>query len=203
MALQMVHFLAADLWARKHPEYLDSPEFYLGVTGPDAIYIRDGRDKSHKNEIHLNNWGKLDRQAVLDYWSTRRAPFDVGYGVHVLTDAQWVPRFRTLLPELLLEDGQVNQGIYYNDCFVTDFELLRVEPRLGEIMAMLARSEGPADHPLLEKRVFDAYRDNLIKLYGGPCPRSEPVRYVTAAFVRAFVKDCANLIDELYEEVFP
>ena len=29
MALTMVHLLVADLWARRHPEYLDSPEYYL------------------------------------------------------------------------------------------------------------------------------------------------------------------------------
>ena len=67
MALTMVHLLVADKWAKGHPEYLDSPEYYYGAVAPDAIHIRDGNDKSHKNEIHLNNWGTLHRQDVIDY----------------------------------------------------------------------------------------------------------------------------------------
>ena len=199
----MVHFLAADRWAQGHPEYLDSPEFYLGVAGPDAIFIRDGKDKSHKDEIHLHNWGKLHREPVLDYWREWRGPVDVGYGVHVLTDAQWVPRFRARLPGLLNEDGRVNQELYYNDCFVTDFELLRAEPRLKEIMAMLERAQGPDTHPLLEKWVFDGYRDMLVNLYGGACPRNAPVRLVTTDYVREFARDSVALIEEIYKEAFP
>ena len=64
MALQMVHLLTARLWALAHAEYRDCPEFYLGAISPDAIHIRDGNDKSHKNEIHLNNWRSPDPDRV-------------------------------------------------------------------------------------------------------------------------------------------
>ena len=200
MALQMVHMLVADCWAQRYPEYLDSPEFFLGVTGPDAIYIRDGYDKTHKNEIHLDNWSRLNRQPVIDYWRTWKRPFDVGYGVHVLTDAQWVPRFRERLPQLILPDGKVNQGIYYNDCFVTDFELLHDISRLREIMKLLERAQAPTEHPLLGFHEFDEYRKHLIRLYAGECPRHDPVQYVTADYVMEFVNESSALIDEIFEE---
>ena len=101
MALTMVHLLAADRWAQGRPAYRDCPEFYYGAISPDAVHVRDGYDKSHKNEIHLNNWCELHEDDVLNYWHRRFTPFDVGYGVHVLTDAQWVPRYKQCLPGLL------------------------------------------------------------------------------------------------------
>ena len=66
MAYMMVHLLVARRWAEGHPEFLESPEFYYGAIAPDAIHVRDGNDKSHKNEIHLNNWGRLHEQDVID-----------------------------------------------------------------------------------------------------------------------------------------
>lgn len=202
MALQMVHWLVADRWARRHPEYADSPEFFLGVLGPDAIYIRDGYDKTHKDEIHLHNWGKLHPEPVLEYWQEWRRPFDVGYGVHVLTDAQWVPRFHSRLPGLLLENGRVNQDIYYTDCYLTDFELLRRSPRLREIMEMTMRAEVPESHPLLGFREFDGYRRVIHDIYSGECPRSGAVQWVTPEFIYGFIDDSTALIDELYEKAF-
>lgn len=201
MALTMVHLLVADLWAKGHPEYLDSPEYYYGAVSPDAIHVRDGDDKSHKNEIHLNNWGKLHRQDVVDYWRVRRAPFDVGYGVHVLTDAQWVPRYKRQLPGLLPE-GKLNIHRYYNDTFVTDFALLHGIPRLGEVLDMLEKADTPADHPLLTAHEFSAWRDIILKAYRGECPRNEPVKYIDVPYVRAFADDSIALIDEVYGEAF-
>ena len=52
MALPMVHLLAAWAWAQDKPELKNNPDFYLGTLSPDAIHIRDGNDKSRKNEIH-------------------------------------------------------------------------------------------------------------------------------------------------------
>ena len=98
MALTMVHLLVADRWAEAHPGYRDNPEFYYGAISPDAIHIRDGGDKSRKDEFHLHNWRSLHPDEVIDYWRGRFSPFDVGYGVHVLTDCQWVQRYTRCLP---------------------------------------------------------------------------------------------------------
>ena len=68
MALTMVHLLVAARWAEGYPTYADCPEFYLGAISPDAIHIRDKDDKSHKNEIHLNNWVNPHPEDVIDYW---------------------------------------------------------------------------------------------------------------------------------------
>ena len=154
MALTMVHLLVADLWAQGHPEYLESPEFYYGAISPDAVHIRDGGDKSHKNEIHLNNWISPHPDDVISYWMAHSTPFDIGYGVHVLTDGQWVPRYKEKLPGILRPDGLLNTDIYYNDTFVTDFRLLRAQPRLQRLLDMVAVAETPREHPLLEGYMF-------------------------------------------------
>ena len=201
MALTMVHLLVADLWAKGHPEYLDCPGYYYGAVSPDAIHVRDGNDKSHKNEIHLNNWRALNRQDVIDYWHAHRTPFDVGYGVHVLTDAQWVPRYIKRLPGLL-PGGVLDIPRYYNDTFVTDFALLRDIPRLGEILDMMEGADTPADHPLLTAHEFSAWRDIILKAYRGECPRKDPVRFIDVPYVRAFAEDSIALIDEVYAAAF-
>ena len=199
MALTMVHLLVADKWAKGHPEYLDSPEYYYGAVAPDAIHIRDGNDKSHKNEIHLNNWGTLHRQDVIDYWRARSAPFDIGYGVHVLADAQWVPRYKQRLPEML-PGGRLDIPRYYNDTFVTDFALLRESPRLQRIVDMLEAARAPEDHPLLTREEFDGWRQVILDGYRGECPRHDPVRFITGQYVRAFADDSLALIEDVYRE---
>ena len=200
MALTMVHLLAADRWAEAHGQYANSPEFYLGVISPDAIHVRDHDDKSHKDEIHLHNWRSPHTDEVAAYWRERRAPFDVGYGVHVLTDCQWVPRYMARLPGLFLPNGKLNVDQYYDDTFVTDFKLYRENPRLEEILQMIGRAEAPADHPLLTKAEFDAWRELMLEAYRGECPRQAPVRFIDADYVLAFVKDSTALIDRVYSE---
>ena len=201
MALTMVHLLVADLWAQGHPQYLDSPGYYYGAISPDAIHVRDGGDKSHKNVIHLNNWGVLHRQDVVDYWRAHRSPFDVGYGVHVLTDAQWVPRYKERLPGLL-PGGKLDIERYYNDTFVTDFALRDSSPRVAEMLEMIERADTPADHPLLTAYEFAGWREIILKAYRGECPRHDLVRYITASYVREFVRDSIPLIDAVFAEAF-
>lgn len=202
MALSMVHLLVADRWARDYPQYADDPEFFLGAVSPDAIHIRDHGDKSHKDEIHLFNWRVLHREPLEAYWREHRAPFDVGYGVHVLTDCQWVARYVRLLPQIMRPDGLLNTEIYYNDTFVTDFELYRSTPRLREIMALIARAEAPEDHPLLTRYEFTEWRRKIMTDYEQPCPAAGPVKLIDRAFVEAFVEDAVGLIAEIYDEVF-
>ena len=202
MALMMVHLLAADHWAREHPEYLDSPEYYLGAISPDAIHVRFHDDKSRKDEFHLYNWQSLHREPLEAYWRERSAPFDIGYGVHVLTDCQWVARYRERLPQLILPNGRVDVNTYYNDTFVTDFALYRTIPRLQALLALLERAEAPEDHPLLTRQEFVEWRQVILDGYRGECPRHDPVRYIDEDYVLRFAADSIPLIEEIYREVF-
>ena len=202
MALTMVHLLVAERWARGHAQYADCPEFYLGVISPDAIHIRDKNDKSHKNEIHLNNWVSPHPEDVMAYWRKRHAPFDVGYGVHVLTDGQWVPRFRQQLPGIILPNGLLDTGIYYNDTFVTDFQLYRETKNMESILRAIEMADVPEDHPLLTRYELDEWRKVILQTYRGKCPKHDPVRFIDENYVRAFVEDSIELIDKVYEEGF-
>lgn len=201
MALTMVHLAAADLWAQKHPEYLESPEFYCGAISPDAIHVRDGSDKSHKNEIHLNNWVSPHPDDVIRYWLERSDPFDIGYGVHVLTDGQWVPRYKEKLPGILRPDGLLNTDIYYNDAFVTDFRLLNTQPRLSQLLDMVAAADTPEDHPMLAGYMFRKWREDILAAYRGKCPYGDPVRFVDEAYVTTFIGECIPLIEDTYQKL--
>ena len=198
MALEMVHLLAAWNWAQDKPELLNNPDYYLGAISPDAIHIRDGNDKSHKNEIHLNNWRCPDPERVLEYWRENHSPFDIGYGVHVLLDGQWTVRFKEQLKGMLYPDGRPNPDIYYNDTLVTDFEIYHQSPLIPFLMDMVSKGSAPENHPLLTADEFSGWRDETIRFYQGPCPKNEPVRYVTGEYVEAFLKDCNRLIDQTY-----
>lgn len=200
MALTMVHLLTADVWASRHAQYRDCPEFYYGVVSPDAIHVRDGYDKSHKNEIHLNNWGTPHPEDVVAYWREHRTPFDVGYGIHVLTDAQWVPRYRRLLPGLFKPDGKLDVERYYIDTFVTDFRLLNSNPRAKALLALLERAQTPDDHPLLTAYEFATWREMILTAYRGSCPRSGEVRYIDEDYVQSFAEACLPFLDEVFRE---
>lgn len=198
MALTMVHLLAADRWARGHEEYLQDPGFFYGAISPDAIHVRDGNDKSHKNEIHLMNWNSPHPEEVLAYWERHAAPFDIGYGVHVLTDGQWVPRFKARLPGMMRPDGKLNTDIYYNDTFVTDFRLYHANPRLGEVLRLIEIADTPDDHPLLTAYELSRWRTMILDTYRGECPAHEHVRFVDEEYVMSFVDDCIGLIDDVF-----
>ena len=202
MALTMVHLLVADRWAQGHPEFLSCPEFFLGAVSPDAIHIRDKDDKSHKDEIHLHNWQSPHPDDVIRYWRDHSAPFDIGYGVHVLTDGQWVPRYKTRLKGMLRPNGLPNTDIYYNDTFVTDFSLYHANPRLEEILTLLETANAPADHPLLTFHEFSEWRKLIVKAYRGPCHKNDPVRFIDEAYVLDFVDDSIDLIEGVYRRAF-
>lgn len=203
MALTMVHLLAAARWAQDRPEYRDCPEFYLGAISPDAIHIRDHDDKSHKDYIHLHNWQRPHPEEVAAYWSAHAAPFDIGYGVHVLTDGQWVPRYRERLGGMMRPDGRLDVDVYYRDTWVTDFRLFRDRTALPRILGLIETAAVPGDHPLLTADELGAWRDLTVQAYRGECPRQGEPRFVTPAYVLEFVGDCSALIDETYRACFP
>ena len=201
MALPMVHLHAAWLWAQDKPELKDNPDYYLGAISPDAIHVRDGRDKSHKNEIHLNNWRNPDPDRVLQYWICHHTPFDIGYGVHVLLDGQWAASFRRDFPEMILPGGKPDTDIYYNDTCIADFELFNRHPLTPKLIALAQRGNAPEDHPLLTKEEFDQWRADTFRFYDRPCPMNGPVRFINAEYIQRFLQSCGRLMDITYERM--
>ena len=201
MALTMVHLLAAYAWAQDKPELLDCPEYYLGAVSPDAIHVRDGNDKSRKNETHLNNWNVPHPENIVNYWEDHFTPFDIGYGIHCLTDCQWVQHFHTCLRGMFFPDGKLNALVYYNDTFINDFELHYERPETPFLMDMLRRAMPPENHPQLRGRELGKWRDMIFELYENPCPKNDPVQYVTHEYVEGFLKQCSALFTETYERV--
>lgn len=201
MALPMVHLLAAWMWAQDKPELLKNPDYYLGAISPDAIHVRDGNDKSHKNEIHLNNWRYPDPDAVLRYWQSHSTPFDMGYGVHVLLDGQWAVEFRRRFPQMLLPNGKPDPDIYYTDTCITDFSLYADCEQTPFFMDMIRRGSAPADHPLLRQSEFEGWRQDTLEFYQRPCPKQGEVRYIDQTYVQSFLDHCTKLMTFTYERM--
>lgn len=201
MALPMVHLLAAWAWAQDKPELKNNPDYYLGTLSPDAIHIRDGNDKSRKNEIHLNNWRRPDPDSVLRYWMKHSTPFDIGYGIHVLLDGQWATGFRTRFPEMMLPNGKPDTDIYYNDTVSTDFALFAEHPLRPMLMEMVMKGTSPKDHPLLTYDEFEGWKQATEKFYDRPCPMNKPVRFITRAYVEEFLEECLALMTTTYERM--
>lgn len=197
MALLMVHLLTARRWAQSHPEYRDCPEFYLGAISPDAVYFRDGSDKSRKNEVHLNNWNEPHPEDVLEYWKRNHQPFDIGYGIHVLTDAQWAPHFRKCFPGILFPDGSVKTKIYYNDTFATDYQLYD-ECGGAELFGLAEAANVPENHPQLMKEHFEKWRRMMADQYKVRNRTIDPIQFIDRAFVERFIEDSQKLLNETY-----
>lgn len=198
MALPMVHLLAAWEWAQDKPELRENPDYYLGAISPDAIHIRDGDDKSRKDEFHLYNWRRPAPNEVLRYWMEHDTPFDLGYGIHVLLDGQWAVGFRSRFPQMLLPNGKPDPQIYYNDTCITDFELYRKSPLTSHLMDLVKRGRAPEDHPLLTRREFELWRKDTLHFYDRECPMRNPVRYIDREYVENFLKDCTELMTETW-----
>lgn len=201
MALPMVHLLIAERWAQDKPELHENPEYYLGAISPDAIHVRDGNDKSRKNEIHLNNWRRPDPESVIRYWQTHFTPFDIGYGIHVLTDGQWAERFRADLPGILLPDGKPNPELYYNDTCVSDFELYNHSPHTDFLMRMIKTASCPDMHPLLTQAEFAQWRSDTLAFYRRECPMNQPVRFIDLNYIQRFMDNCMALLNSTYERM--
>lgn len=202
MALTMVHLLVAKRWAQAHSEFHDCPEFYLGAISPDAIHVRFKGDKSRKNEFHLNNWVTPHPEDVIAYWQKYASPFDIGYGVHVLTDGQWVPRNKARNPDMYFADGLLDTSVYYNDTFVTDFALYSHLPWREDIFSMLDTAVPSKNHPYLTFEEFDIWRRDILNTYRGECPMNDPVRFITENYVLDFAEDSIALIEDTYRRAF-
>ena len=215
MALTMVHLLVAREWAMKHPEYLESPEYYYGAIAPDAIHVRDGNDKSRKNEIHFCNWSGSRPHLMKAYWLNHRTPFDVGYAVHCLTDGLWVDGYKRSFPGLLLPDGRADPHAYYNDVYATERALFAETPEVPHMLQMIARAETPADHEQLYRHEFEQWRTNVLKEYdlqhpaigawrtksylemGLPAPDDHDPVYITPQYIHRFMHETVSTIEDI------
>lgn len=203
MALSMVHLLLARAWARGHEAYLECPEFYLGAISPDAMHVRFHDDKSRKDEFHLGNWGSVHVERVHEYWRERFTPFDVGYGVHALTDGYWVPSVKADFPDMVdpARDALI-PALYYNDVRQTDFRLYARSPERSRIFALLRAAAPPEDHPLLTAAELSKWRDDQFSFYEGPCPHDAPVRHVDVAYVERFIDRMVPELDRIMRRYF-
>lgn len=202
MALSMVHLLAARRFALGHPEYLENPEYYLGAISPDAMHIRFHNDKSRKNEFHLGNWVSVAEENVHAYWRERFEPFDVGYGIHVLTDGHWVPAVKRDFPDLVNELGNVRPAPYYNDVYQTDYALYRDAPESAHLFELLRIARPPVDHPLLSEAELSEWRGEQLTFYDRPCPYAGPVGHIDAAYVHRFLDELIPRIDAITGRYF-
>jgi len=202
MALSMVHLLAAHRWAVGRPEYFESPEYYLGAISPDAMHIRFHNDKSRKNEFHLGNWVSVAEENVHAYWRERFEPFDVGYGIHVLTDGHWIPSVKRDFPELVNELGNVRPMPYYNDVYQTDYALYRDAPEREHLFELLKIARAPKDHPMLSAAELSQWRDEQLAFYDRPCPHGEPVEHIDPKYVLRFLDELIPKIDAITGRYF-
>ncbi|MBQ8972671.1 MAG: hypothetical protein IJ074_06280 [Clostridia bacterium] len=202
MALLMVHLLAAQRWAHRHTEYLNNPDFYLGVISPDAIHVRDHDDKSHKDEIHLYNWRQVRPEYVQAYWQAHSAPFDIGYGIHVLTDGQWVAAYRERFPQPFLPDGKVDTHVYYHDTFLSDFALYDDDGKENGLFALVAQGRAPSDHPLLREYELVEWQHMMLNAYREGCRETGVPEYIDKAFCLEFLDRCQSTLDEVYAQTF-
>ena len=97
------------------------------------------------------------------------------------------------------EDGRLNTDIYYNDCFITDFQLYNTDSRLRHLTELLATARTPEAHPLLTAYEFSRWRETVLEAYRGACKDGNPVRFIDEAYVRAFAGDAIPLIDRVFE----
>ena len=189
MALSMVHLLLARSWARGHEAYLECPEFYLGAISPDAMHVRFHDDKSRKDEFHLGNWGSVHVERVHEYWREHFTPFDVGYGIHALTDGYWVPSVKRDFPDYGGSPRATRSSppCTTTTCRQTDFRLYAEAPGAGRASSRCcAQAVPPRDHPMLTAAELSQWRDDQFSFYEGPCPHDAPVRHVDSGLCRAF-----------------
>ena len=67
---------------------------------------------------------------------------------------------------------------------------------------MLNRAVPPQDHPLLTANEIDAWRDEMFRFYDRPCPKNDPIRFITREYVDRFIRECLALPKQLYKEAF-
>lgn len=161
MAFPVVHLLVAQGIAGRHPA-CHRAGFYLGSFSPDAIHMREGAEmRVAKPACHLLATGD-GVDAVKRYWRTcGRDAFDIGYGVHVLTDRLWIGYYPTAFPGLMRAGGGVDAGVYQPDAAWIDQALVSRGLLAAEVLAMLRAADAPAGHSLLTAAEIGGWRDKV------------------------------------------
>ena len=173
-----------------------------GAISPDAMHVRFHNDKSRKDEFHLGNWGSVHVERVHEYWREHFTPFDVGYGVHALTDGYWVPSVKGDFPDLVDPARDVLiPALYYNDVRQTDFRLYAEHPDRPRIFALLRAATPPEDHPCSPPPSFPSGGTTSLRFMRAPS-HDAPVRHVDVAYVERFIKRMVPELDRINEEVF-
>ena len=107
-----------------------------------------------------------------------------------------MPWFRRRFPQLLNAEGKINTAFYYNDNYVTDFQLYADGGR--ELLELAAQGVAPENHPLLTKSEFDQWRAMVEELYRGACPKHDPVQYFDHASAEAFIEESQPMLDDVW-----
>lgn len=198
MAFPMAHLICAYEWARQRAFLASCPEYYLGAISPDAIHMRAHSDRAMKCAVHLGIWQSDSPKSVLDYWEKRRAPFDIGYGIHILTDWAWVHYYRARFSrELVDENDRVRPEIYYPDCDRADYLIFLNDGRLSRTLPLLRAAVPCADHPYLSADEIARWRERCLNIYNQGLDISRPARVITQEVVENFLGEAAALVDAL------
>ncbi len=187
MALPIIHLLVAHAWADGKEAYVENPSYYLGSIAPDAIHMREGTTRLHKTIMHLGIWDDWDSSRVTTYWAERMNPFDIGYGLHVLTDFAWTRFYHDTYPALLNEKGKTIPSLYYKDCDMIDNRLRKTHPLIPKIWDMLGKADPPSNHPLLSIDEIHRWTERVLSFYDA-MPDDWPPEIITLEGVIDFVK---------------
>lgn len=199
MAYPLAHLLVADLYAAKLPALYASGGYYLGAIAPDAIHMRAGAGVLEKETTHLHTRGGDALKRVMAYfYAVGRTPFDIGYGVHVLTDRLWVRYYRGRHPSLLDANGRTREDLYRADAVWIDRALYAAESSHQRFLPLLEEAGGPDAHPFLARADIEGWRDTVLcRLRSEPeMPAGEPL-HLTLRGVQDFLAACAEEIKTL------
>lgn len=200
MAFPLLHLLVADAYAKGRPALERDGAYYLGAIAPDAIHMRPGITKEvHKVKTHLFAKGSDGLPEVMAYWyETGRTPFDIGYGVHVITDRLWVGYYRKVFPRLIGANGQTLAEIYQPDAAWIDRALYAGGAKARAFGPLLQSAPVPDAHPLLSGEEIDGWRRQVLALFDAvrEFPRGDPA-VMTLSGVQAFIPEAAARLEVL------
>ena len=131
------HLYVAKKYAERHPEFLASPEYYLGHVAPDAALTRPGNNSAIHAVTHLKQEGVPWEQSVLDSLHTYANPsvYLQACHMHVFIDVVFYGRLDT--------DGK-NSGTYGQVMDLLDRKLLAMMPDYPDIADLIANAK-PVD----------------------------------------------------------
>lgn len=203
MAFPVVHLLAAQRAALGTP-LAENGDYYLGAIAPDAVHLRGGIDTRSPDKVlsHLGVRGRRDGDGIpqaIAYWqATGDAPFDLGYGVHVLTDQAWVQFYPRAFPALMDDNDHTIPPVYRPDAALLDNWLCWQMLEPTDIIDLLSVAGAPAVHPYLTHAELIEWRDFYAnKLRTTPRDSSAPPQIFDADKVLGFVEEIGAALHEV------